>query len=122
MQVYVEMGIAALKAREDLWEEVGTHHWRDADLDCALLQLLVVVDLEYGILYVAQCHLDASEEDCALGGQRQLFLTAVKKLDAKFSFEFLDCDGDVRLRDAEAFGGTRDVLQAARHLEIFQLP
>ena len=53
VQIDIEMRITALKAREDFRKEVGTHHRRNTDLDRALLELLVVVDFEHGILYVA---------------------------------------------------------------------
>ena len=122
MQIDIEMRITALKAREDFRKEVGTHHRRNTDLDRALLELLVVVDFEHGILYVAQRNLDASEKDRTFGCKGELFLTAVKELYAELALEFFDRNGDIRLGNAEAFGGARNILEPARHLEIFQLP
>ena len=121
VEVDVEMRVAPLKAGEDLGKQICAHHRRDADFDRPLQQLLVVVDLENGILYVAQRHFDALQKDRTFGGQRELLLAAVKELDAELTLEFFDRDGDVRLGDAQAFGGTRDVFQTARHLEVFEL-
>jgi len=59
----VEMRVAALEAREDARKEVGAHHRRHANLDGAFLELLVVIDLQYRILDVAQGELDPVEED-----------------------------------------------------------
>ena len=61
------MGVFLLEAGEDLREKIGTHHRGDAYLDRSLLQLLVVVDFENGVLDVAQGELDAVEEDSAFG-------------------------------------------------------
>lgn len=122
VEVDVQMGIAALETRKNLREEIGAHHRRDADLDRPLLQLLVVVDFKHSVLDAAERDFDAPEEDSTFGGEGELFLTPIKELDAKLAFQFLDGNGDVRLRNAKAFGGTRDVFQAACHLEILQLP
>ena len=97
VEIDVEMRVFLLEAGENLGEEVGTNHRRDADLDRAFLQLFVIVDFEHGVLDIAQCKLNARQEYSALGRQRQLLLTAVKELDAKFRLKLLDRDGDVRL-------------------------
>ena len=91
------MRVFLLEAGENLGEEVGADHRRDADLDRAFLQLLVVVDFEHGVLDIAQRKLNAGQKYSALGRQRQLLLTAVKELDAKFRLKLLDREGDVRL-------------------------
>ena len=122
MEIDIEVGIAALETGEDLWEEIGAHHRRNTNFNRSFLELLVVVHLEHGILYVAQCYLDALQKDCALGREGELLLAAVEELDAKFAFEFFYRDSDVRLGNTETFGSTRDILEAARHLEVFQLP
>ena len=97
IEIDVEMRVFLLEAGENLGEEVGADHRRDADLDRAFLQLLVIVDFEHGVLDIAQRKLDAGQKYSALGRQRQLLLTAVKELDAKFRLKLLDRDGDVRL-------------------------
>ena len=117
----VEVRVAALEAREDAREEVSAHHRRHANLDGALLELLVVVDLQYRILDVAQGELDPVEEDGALRRQRELFLAAVKELDAELGLELLDGDRDIWLRNTQAFRSAGDIPQTAGHLEIFEL-
>ena len=112
----VEVGVAALEARKDAREEVGAHHRRHADLDGALLELLVVVDLEHGVLDVAQGELDPVEEDGALRRQRELFLAAVEELDAELGLELLDGDRDIRLGNTQAFRSAGDISQTAGHL------
>ena len=121
MHEYVEVGVAALEAREDAREEVGAHHRRHADLDGSLLELLVVVDLQHGVLDVAQRELDSVEEDGALRRQCELFLAAVEELDAELGLELLDGDRDVRLGNTQAFRSAGDISQTAGHLEIFEL-
>ena len=50
VQVDVEVGVFFLEAGEDFREKIGAHHRGDANLDCAFLELLVVVDLEDSVL------------------------------------------------------------------------
>lgn len=121
MEEDFQMRVALLEAGEDFGEEVGSHHGGDADLDGALLELLVVVDLQHSILDVPQGQFDAVEEDCSLRGQGQLFLAPVKKLDAKLCFQLFDSDRDVGLGDAQPFRSPGDIPQTAGHLEIFEL-
>ena len=97
MQEDFQMGVALLEAGEDLGEEVGAHHGGNADLDGALLQLLVVVDLQHCVLDVAQGQLDTVEEDGSLRGQGQLFLAPVKKLYAQLLLKFSNGRRDCRL-------------------------
>ena len=80
------MGVFLLEAGEDLREKIGTHHRGDAYLDCAFLELLVVVDLEDSVLDIAQGELDAVEENSTLRRQGKLFLAAVEELDAELGF------------------------------------
>ena len=121
MQVDVEVRVFLLEARKNLREEVGAHHRRDADLDRAFLELLVVIDFEHGVLDVAQGEFDAVEEDGPLRRQGQLLLAPVEELDAEFRFQLLDGDCNVRLGNAQPFRCPRDVAQAAGHLEVFEL-
>ena len=91
------MGVPALKTGKNPGEQVGAHHRRNADFNGSLLQLLVVVDFEYGILYIAQGKFYAVQKDGTFRRQGKLLLTAVKKLDAKFCLQFFDGYCDVRL-------------------------
>ena len=116
-----QMGITALETGEDFRKEVGTHHGGDADFDGALLELLVVVDFQHGILNIAQRELHAVEKDRPLRRQGKLFLAAVKELNAQFCLQFFNRYGDVGLGYTEAFCSPGNISQTAGHLEIFKL-
>ena len=85
------------EAGKDFREEIGSHHGRYPNLYGSLLELFVVVDLKDGILYVSEGQIDAVEEDGAFRGQGKLLLAAVEQLYAKFCFQLLDGNRDVRL-------------------------
>ena len=117
----IKMGILALETREDFWEEICSHHGRDANFDGTFLELFVVVDFKNSILNVAERKFDPVEEDGALRRQCELFLAAVEELDAELGLELLDGDRDIRLGNTQAFRSAGDISQTAGHLEIFKL-
>ena len=116
-----QVGVAALKAGEDFGKEVGTHHRWNTDFDGAFLELFIVVDLQYGILNIAQGQFYAIEKDGSLRSQGKLFLAAVKELNAQFCLQFFNRYGDVGLGYTEAFCSPGNISQTAGHLEIFKL-
>ena len=87
MHENIKVGVTALKTGEDPGKQIGAHHGRNADLNGSFLQLLVVVDFEHIILYIAQGKFYAVQKDGTFRRQRELFLAAVKKLDAKLRFQ-----------------------------------
>lgn len=121
VEVDVEMGIPLLEVGKDHGEEVGADHGGNADFYSALLELLVVVDLQNGVLNIPEGQLDSGEEDRALRGEGQLLLAAVKKLNAQLAFQLFYGHGNIGLGNPESFGRPRDVFQPGRHLKVFQL-